>query len=139
MASTKKKPEVTEEYSDMKLPKSKSDLLSQVKQEYQYAFDYMNPKRIQNLDRLRLYSNQKRDKSLVGDTTVFTVFNTVFSKLYDDKLAVTFQPGHPDDSDRVEGLSFVARYDAYKMGKEVFDFDWDWYTCFWGAGFLDVS
>src|SRR5258708_16906923 len=135
MPSTKKK----EEETDAGLPKSKSDLLSQIKQEYNYAFQYINPKRIQNLDRMRLYSNQTRDKALVGDTTVFTIFNTVHSKLYDDKLNATFLPGHPDDTYKVDFLNPIYKYDTYKMNKEQIDFEWAWYTLFWGAGFLEVT
>ncbi|HZS47237.1 MAG TPA: hypothetical protein VFC63_19340 [Blastocatellia bacterium] len=123
----------------MILPKEKADLLSQIKVEYNYAFQYINPKRIQNLDRMRLYSNQTRDKSLVGDTTVFTIFNTVHSKLYDDKLMARLEPGHPDDTYKIDFLNPTMRYDAYKMKKDQLDYDWDWYTLFWGSGWLDVS
>jgi len=62
----------------MFLPAPKSELLQQIRIEYRLAYDYIHPKRIQALDRLRLYSNQTRDKSLVGDTTLFTIFQTVF-------------------------------------------------------------
>lgn len=125
----------------MNLPegKSKEDILSQIKKEYKEAYDYISPKRTEALDRMRLYSNQTRNKQLVGDTTLFTIFQTVLTKLYDDKLSVNFVPGHPDDDEKVGGLNPVAKYDYYQMGKEVIDYDWDWYTCFWGAGFLDVS
>jgi hypothetical protein len=117
----------------------KYTILDQIRGEYQPAYDYMSPKRQESLDRLRLYSNQTRNKQLVGDTTLFTIFQTVFTKLYEDKLGVNFVPGHPDDDEKVSGLNPVAKYDYYQMGKEEIDYDWDWYTCFWGAGFLDVS
>ncbi len=123
----------------MNLPKAEQDLLNQFQVEYRLGYDYMAPKRIENLTRYRLYSNQKKDKELVSDTLGFTIFNTVHSKLYDDQLSVTFSPSHPDDTDKVDGLNPVAKYDYYKMGKDQFDFDWDWYACFWGSGFLDVS
>ena len=88
---------------------------------------------------MRLYSNQTKDKSLVGDTTLFTVFNTIHSRLYDDKLAVEFCPGHPDDTWKVDMLSPVYKYDMYKVHKEQIDNDWNFFTEFWGAGWLDLT
>lgn len=114
-------------------------ILSQCAIEYKLAFDYVNPKRLQILDRMRLYSNQTKDKSLVGDTTLFTVFNTIHSRLYDDKLAVEFCPGHPDDTWKVDMLSPVYKYDMYKVHKEQIDNDWNFFTEFWGAGWLDLT
>ena len=119
--------------------KDESSLLSQIKVDYNYCFQYFNPKRIQNLDRIRLYSNQTRDKELVGDTTLFTIFNTVHSKLYGDELSSVFAPGHPDDVDKCDSLSPVYKYDCSKMNKPQLDYMWDWNVCFWGAGWLDVS
>ena len=123
----------------MTLPIEESKLLQQISAEYNMAFQYMNPKRVMNLDRYRILSNQSKTKDLVSDKLLFTVFQTSLSKLYDDKLSVVFSPGHPDDTDKVDGLNPVAKYDYYKMGKDQLDYDWDWYSCFWGSGFLDVS
>lgn len=123
----------------MELPKAESLILPQISAESAYSLQYVNPKRIETLDRYRLYSNQKKDKSLVSDTLGFTVFQTVHSKLYDDRLSVTFAPGHPDDTDKVDGLNPVAKFDNSRMNKDQSDFDWIWYACFWGSGFLDVS
>jgi hypothetical protein len=123
----------------LQLPDQKDSILSRIRTEYKQGTYYMAPKRQEALDRLRLYSNQTRNKQLIGDTTLFTIFQTVLTKLYEDKLNVNFVPGHPDDDEKVGSLNAVARYDYYQMGKDVIDYDWDWYTCFWGAGFLDVS
>lgn len=46
----------------MNLPKSESAILQQIKTEYRLGFDYMYPKRIESLNRYRIYSNQKKDK-----------------------------------------------------------------------------
>jgi len=62
-----------------------------------------------------------------------------FSKLYDDKLATEFAPGHPDDTYKVDFFRPIYKYDTYKFNKEQIDYDWDWYTCFNGASFLDVT
>ena len=123
----------------MTLPIEESKLLQQISAEYNMAFQYMNPKRVMNLDRYRILSNQSKTKDLVSDKLLFTVFQTSLSKLYDDKLSVVFSPGHPDDTDKVDGLNPVAKYDYYKMGKDQLDYDRDWYSCFWGSGFFNVS
>jgi hypothetical protein len=123
----------------MLLPKKEELILEQLKSEYQEGYDYIQPKRLQVLERMRLFSNQTRNKELVGDTTLFTIFQTVFSKLYEDKLNSNFVPNHPDDSDKVEALNPIAKYDYYQMNKDRIDYQWNWLTCFWGAGFLDVS
>lgn len=123
----------------MLLPKKEDQILEQLKAEYREGYDWIQPKRLQVLDRMRLFSNQTRNKELVGDTTLFTIFQTVFSKLYEDKLNSNFVPNHPDDTDKVDALNPIARYDYYQMGKDKIDYQWDWLTCFWGAGFLDVS
>ncbi|SCB55045.1 hypothetical protein GA0061098_103419 [Bradyrhizobium shewense] len=43
--------------------------------------------RNKQLKRLKLYNNQARDESKVGAPLLFTVFQTVFAALYDDRLS----------------------------------------------------
>jgi hypothetical protein len=123
----------------MELPDKQDTLLSQIRSEYQQAYDYMAPKRATALERYRLYSNQTRNPQLVGDTTLFTVVNTIHNKLYYDQLWAKFSPGHPDDDEKAQGLDPVAKYDYYQMGLDMLDFDWDWFTLMWGGGFQDLS
>ncbi len=123
----------------MNLPKDESQLLQQIATEYRMAYDYVAPKRIEVQNRYKLYSNQNKNKELVSDTLVFSVFQTVHSQLYDDRLVTTLVPSKADDTDKVDALNPIIKYDALKMEKDQLDFDWDWYACFWGSGFVDVS
>ena len=60
-------------------------LLLQIDAEHKLCADFTAPKRAKWLRRLKLYNNQARDESKVGDPLLFTVFQTVFASLYDDR------------------------------------------------------
>jgi len=60
------------------------DLAKQVKAEYDLAWSHQKPKKDEALLRLKLYNNQKRDKSIAGDTTMFTIHQTLLASLYVD-------------------------------------------------------
>ena len=63
-------------------------LARQIQTEYQVTYDHQNSKKKDLEVRLKLFNNQKRDKEAVGDTTMFTTFQTVLAALYRDKLSV---------------------------------------------------
>ena len=88
--------------------------------------------------RLKLYNNQKRDKESVGDTTMFSVFQTVIASLYQDRLGVTFSPREIGDDEIAENLDIVADYDYEIMEKDIIDYEWDFETAFFGRGLLCV-
>jgi len=66
-------------------------LSRQCRAEYDLAWKHQKPKKDEWEIRLKLYNNQKRDKTAVGDTTLFTIMQTVLASLYNDKLSVTFE------------------------------------------------
>jgi hypothetical protein len=110
--------------------------LNQVKTEYDLSYKHIESKRAINLKRLKLFNNQKRDDSKVGDPTLFAIFNTVFATLYTDRLSVSFEPREEGDYDRALNMQAKAEYDYDKMDKEVVDYYWDWDTCFYGRGLV---
>jgi len=110
-------------------------ILDQVEQEYQLAWSFMRPKRQEWLLRLKLYNNQKRDKNRVGDTLLFSVFQTVFANLYEDNLGSNFNPREPGDDDRSENLTELAEYDKTIMEKDIHDYEWDFDALFTGKGY----
>jgi hypothetical protein len=57
----------------------------------------MAPKRAKWLRKLKLHNNQARDESKVGDPLHFTVFQTVFASLYDDRLSAVFEGNDEGD------------------------------------------
>jgi hypothetical protein len=116
--------------------KSYDGLLAQVQEEYDVAYKFMKPKIDEWKMRLKLYNNQKRDKEAVGDTTMFTTFQTVLASLYDDKLTSVFSGREEGDDETAENLNQLAKNDYDEMGKDQVDFNWDWDTCFCGRGLL---
>lgn len=118
---------------------SKRDFTSQIKQvegEYQLAWWFMKPKWDEWALRLKLYNNQKRDKSAVGDPELFTIHQTVLASLYDDQLMVSFNPREDGDSETAENLDSMAEFDYDEMEKDVIDYNWDWDTTFFGRGLV---
>lgn len=108
----------------------------QIKQEYKLCYDDQQEKIKKNLRRLKLFNNQSRHETLVGDPLLFTVFQTVFSALYDDKMSIVFEPNEEGDIETAEDITALAEHDYNKMEKSETDYYWDWDTCFFGRGLL---
>jgi len=64
------------------------ELIDQINSEFNISYWFMKPKWEEWALRLKLYNNQKRDKSAVGDPLMFTIHQTVLASLYDDTLSV---------------------------------------------------
>ena len=111
--------------------------VAQIDKEYHVAFPYNETKRKVQLARLKLYNNQRRDSTTVGDPLMFTVFNTVMASLYDDRLIATWEGrGGEGDEDVEENLNALTAFDYDVMQKNKLDYDWDWDTCFFGRGLV---
>jgi len=113
-----------------------TSLVQQVKKEYKVAYDFMKPKIDKWRMRLKLYNNQKRDDEAVGDTTLFTIFQTVLASLYDDRLTVEFGGREDGDEETADNLTAMAKADYDDMEKDQLDFEWDWDTLFFGRGLM---
>lgn len=111
----------------------------QFESEFQLSFEYTQTKRQQSLRRLKLYNNQKRDQSKVGDNTLFIVFNTVLASLYEDKMSSRFEGVEDGDEETAENVTAMAEYDNRKMEKDELDYDWDWDAAFFGRGFMMLN
>src|SRR3990167_4898363 len=112
-------------------------IVSQIEKEYQVAFPYNEAKRKIQLARLKLYNNQRRDSTTVGDPLMFTTFNTILASLYDDKLMAMWEGrGGSGDEDVEENLNALTNFDYDVMQKSKLDYDWDWDTCFFGRGLV---
>ena len=114
-------------------------LILQVEDEWNLCWKFMSSKRTEWLRRLKLYNNQARDKSKVGDPLLFTVFQTVFSALYEDRLTAEFEGNEEGDKDTAENVTALAEHDYRVMHKAESDHDWDWDACFFGRGLLLVT
>jgi hypothetical protein len=113
-----------------------SGLIKQVEAEYQLAWWFMKPKLDEWAVRLKLYNNQKRDKTAVGDPLLFTIHQTVLAALYSDRLGVDFLGREEGDEEIAENLNSLAEFDYDEMEKDEIDYDWDWNASFFGRGLL---
>lgn len=111
-------------------------LIRQIETEYQVSWKFMKPKIDEFALRLKVYSNQKRDKTAIGDPLLFTIFQTVFSSLYSDRLASGFMPREEGDEEVAASLGPMAEYDYDLMQKAQLDYNWDWNTLFFGRALL---
>ena len=115
---------------------SERQIVAQVQNEYKICYEFMKPKINEWLVRLRLYNNQKRDKKKVGDSLLFTVFQTLFASLYNDRLMIKFHPNEEGDIEVANNLNDLAKYDNNVMRKDILDFEWDWDALFFGRGLM---
>lgn len=111
----------------------------QTQAEYNLSWSHQKPRKDDIEVRLKLYNNQKREKKFVGDTTLFTIFQTVLASLYVDRLDVEFSGKESGDDDVAQNLNAVARSDYDDMEKDIIDFNWDWDTLFSGRGLISFE
>ena len=116
-----------------------SGVEEQIDAEYNQAWKHQKPKKDVAHLRLKLYNNQKRDPDAVGDSTMFTMHQTVLAALYDDRLMSTFVGREEGDDEVADNLDAMAEYDHDDMGKDITDFNWIWDTLFFGRGILRLE
>ena len=111
-------------------------LQKQVESEYKQAWDFMRPKISEWLLRLKLYNNQARDKTLVGDPHMFTIHQTFLSALYEDRMVVEFGHREEGDEDVAENLNVLAEFDSEEaqMDLATHDYEWDFDATAFGRG-----
>lgn len=115
------------------------DLQKQCEAEYNLAWKHQKPKKDEWEVRLKLLNNQKRDKDKVGDTTMFTIHQTILASLYMDRLSVTWGAKEQGDEEVAENLNALSKNDYDEMDKDILDYNWDWDTLFFGRGLVDIS
>ena len=117
--------------------KTQERIIRQVEEEYQLCYPFNEAKRAVMLARLKLYNNQKRDQSTVGDPLMFTVFNTIHASLYTDRLGVAWEGrGGSGDEEIEENLNQLSEFDYDVTGKDELDYYWNWDAEFFGRGLV---
>ena len=111
-------------------------IINQIDEEYELCWRFMKNKIAENLKRLKLYNNQKRDKERVGDPLLFTIHQTILASLYDDKLAIEFGGREEGDEEMAENLNYLAEFDYDDMQKDILDYEWIWDTTAFGRGLV---
>lgn len=116
-----------------------SSLAKQIQYEFDLSYEHQQSKKATHYRRLQLYNNQKRADDVVGDTTIFQTFQTVFASLYTDRLTVNFNGRTYGDEERAENINAMADFDYEEMGKDEIDFDWIFDTLSFGYGLVEMS
>ena len=111
-------------------------IIRQIDKEYTYCEKVLRPKLNEWLARLRVYNNQKRKKEAIGDPLLFTVFQTLFASLYEDRMNVKFEPREIGDIEVADNLDVLADFDYDEMEKDILDYEWIWDTMFFGRGLV---
>lgn len=106
----------------------------QVDREFRICYDSQIAQKQETLKRLKLYNNQRRNKSAFGDPLLFTVFNTIFAALYVDRLSVQWEGKNEGDDEIEENLNVLAEYDYDVMEKSIVDYMWMWDAMFFPGG-----
>lgn len=139
MAETAENTKVTQASDGTEKTNIYDGLEKQIEAEYNKAWKHQKPKKDQDALRLKLYNNQKRDTDAVGDTTMFTIHQTVLASLYDDRLIVDFVGKEEGDDETADNLNAMSESDYIDMEKDKLDFDWIWDTLFFGRGLLALE
>ena len=113
--------------------------VKQFTNEYSLCWRDQQSKQAELLARLKLYNNQRRDKKAVGDTTMFTIFQTVIASLYNDRLITEWMGKTEGDEEVADNLNLLYENDYEEMEKDEIDYMWDWDALFTGRGLLDFS
>lgn len=116
-----------------------TDLTKQAQAEYDLGWAHQNPKKQEDLMRLKLYNNQKKNKEAAGDTTMFTIMQTMLAALYIDRLSSNWVGREEGDDEVAENLNALSTYDYDEMQKDQTDYDWIWDTLFFRRGLCDLS
>jgi len=120
-------------------PQDFSDLLKQFEAEYVLGHDHQKEELKENLSRLKLYNNQKKDKKRVADTSLFSIMQTMLAALYVNALSVVFDGNDDGDGGTAENLNNMAKYDYKVMMKHILDYYLIWDTCFLGYGLIEME
>ena len=112
-------------------------IAEQVNEEYDSCIRFNETKRGVNLARLKLYNNQRRLNSAVGDPLMFTTFNTIHASLWTDRLMANWEGrGGEGDEDVEDNLNALSKFDYDVMGKSELDYYWNWDAEFFGRGLI---
>lgn len=113
-----------------------SKLLNQISVEHKIALEKRIEKIRKNIQRLKLYNNQKKDESIVSDVSLFTVTQTLLATFYEDEMQVNFAGFLEGDEDIAENIQKMSKYDYERMEKRIIDYFWYFDTMFTGRGLV---
>lgn len=127
-------------FTDFELnEKEKEALIAQVQKEYKVAHQTHESRLNTTLKYLKLYNNQKKKDSKVGDPLGFTIFQTVLAALYMDEMMVDFEAVSENDEVLMDNLRSIAESDYHEMDKNKLDYFQLWDALMYSQGIVDLS
>lgn len=111
-------------------------VIKQINEEYWASWWFHQPRKQEWQSRLKLYNNQKRDKSRIGSPDIFTFHQTLLAHLYDDKLSVLFKGRMEKDDEAGENMTLLAEHDYDEARLAEVDYEWDFDSSLFGRGLL---
>jgi len=114
-------------------------VLEQVSKEVKMSRDFVDSRREEFRNRLRLYNNQRKQKDKVGDTSLFNVMNTMLAIYYFDEIQVNFQGRELTDVAQADNIQSLANFDHEEMNKEEIDYLTQWDRLFFGVGLQVIN
>ncbi len=112
--------------------------LQYIQERYTESFNFLQPRKQRQVRQLVLLNNLQRGDQNIASTLLLTLFNRVFSNLYDDKLQVKFLPSQGIKQEQLNSYNILAQSDYLEMGKAKLDYDWGWDTVGFGRGYCET-
>lgn len=113
---------------------TKEVVLEQVSAEINESREYVRSKRQIFRDRLKLYNNQRKQRSKIGIMTLYHTMNTLMALSYTDELSVSFGGKGFAGTDIAENTELLAKSDQEDMEMDVVNYMKDWDRHFFGVG-----
>lgn len=112
--------------------------VNNIQSNYIESFNFLEIRKRRQVNQLVLLNNLQRGDQNIASTLLLTLFNRVFSSLYDDKIQVKFLPTQGITQDQINAYNTLAQSDYQEMGKAKIDYDWVWDTLFFGRGYVET-
>lgn len=114
-------------------------VVKQCDEEYWPAWWFERNRVSELQERLKLYSNQMRDKSRVGSMDIFSFHQTLLATLYDpehNRMSAIFKGRQDDDDEIAENLTDLAERDYDLADIAEVDYGWDFNASLFGRSLL---
>jgi hypothetical protein len=120
-------------------PKPKADILADAKKQIALAREYVQPKRVEFRDRLKLYNNQRKQRDKIGDTSMYNLINLMLALFYTDEMQVGFSGRNLGDADAATNLENLAKFDHEEMEMDILNYLTQWDRFFFGVGIREMT
>jgi len=101
-------------------------LLDRFRDEYTEGQQFLEKKKLRQVQQLVLLNNLGRSEETIGTSTLFSFLNRMVSGLYANVMQIRFRPSEDSDYKKTEVLNKTAQNDYQEMEKSIIDYDSIW-------------